>query len=144
VDSEREAIRDRIIAEAWFLQPARALYLVARSIAQWLRHNRISFGFFVSWAERDDPEAAPGLRVAVLSVDSPRRAFVMGWTRIDRRDLLGLAANGLSLRLRVLGWLRISTDVDAELAERTLGSVRVIGVSHVPASVRQSLEARAA
>jgi len=137
----REWIRSRILGEAWSLGFPR--WPLFGRIASWFAENRISFGIFISGpvGRRDDPI---GLRVGFLTADSPRRILVVGWTRLNRRDLDRLERDRRAVRVSVIGWLRISEDVDAELATRTLKSVRVTGVTRAPSLVRTRLATPAA
>jgi hypothetical protein len=134
----REWIRSRILTDSWAIGYPR--WPLFGRIASWFAENRISFGIFMSGpvGRQDDPI---GLRVGFLTADSPRRILIVGWARLNRTDLDRLAKDGRAIRVRVFGWLRISEDVDAALATRTLKAVKVIGVSRLPASVRSFVAA---
>lgn len=105
----------------------------------WLRDNRVSFGLLVSWPHEGDPGSSIGHKVAILSIDSPSRLVIVGWGRLGGGDLSRLAGQGRRVRLRVLGWLRISRDADAGVAANVLESVKVLGISRMPKSVRLAL-----
>ena len=140
----REWIRSRLLSEAWTLAfPARGLAELLGWVLDWFRRNSISFGMFASWPTGSERDPV-GSRAAVLTVDSPTQTLVVGWARITRRDLERLARDDRAVRVRVIGWLRIADDVDAELAARALESVDVAGVSRIPDSVRAKLANRAA
>jgi hypothetical protein len=134
--TRRAWARSRVLGDAWNL----GYPLLFRRIAQWFSENRVSFGIFASGpiGAVDDPI---GLRVGFFTADSPRRLLVVGWARLNRSDLIRLAADRRAVRVRVLGWLRIAEDVDPRLAGRTLSSVRVTGVSKIPSDVRTQLVA---
>jgi hypothetical protein len=135
-DVRRRWIRAQILDEAWIL----GFPMLFRHIAHWFSENAINLGFIVSGpvGRIDDPV---GLRVGVFTADSPRRALVVGWARLNSDDLKRLAGAGRTVRIRVFGWLRISEDVDATLAQRTLTSVRVTGISRMRPDVRARLAA---
>src|ERR1043166_9638778 len=98
----REWARSQILTEAW--SAGFAQWPLFGRIASWFAGNRISFGIFMSRlvGRQDDPI---GLRVGVLTADSPRRILVVGWTRLNRSDLARLARDRRAVRVRVIGWL---------------------------------------
>jgi hypothetical protein len=136
--ARREWVRSRILSEAWAAGFPR--WPLFERIASWFAENRVSFGIFVSGpvGAQDDPI---GLRVGFLTADSPRRILVVGWTRLNRHDLARLARDRRTVRVRVIGWLRISEDVDPRLAGRTLRELKVTGIARVPASIAAYLAA---
>ena len=132
----RRLARERILGDAWAL----GFPILFARIGAWFAENRISFGIFMSGpvGAADDPI---GRRFGFFTADSPRRILVVGWARINRSDLVRLAADRRVLRIRVFGWLRITEDVDGPLASTTLSSVRVTGLSRMPSGVRETLAA---
>lgn len=141
----RDVLRDRLLADAWrALFPMWDPMPLPSRLVRWVRGTGVSFGlFYSSPAENDDERGPVGRRFGVLAVDSRSRVLVVGWSRIDRRDLLRVANQGRALRVRVFGWLRIDDDVDSALAAQTLHSVRVVGTSRIPPDVRQCLSSAA-
>ena len=139
-DEHRRRVREGIITEAWYSAfPQWGLSFLWDRMSHWFRQNRVSFGLLVSWPNDKDPNTPIGQKVAVLSIDSASRLVVVGWSRLGYRDVMQLADQHRRVRLRVMGWLRISQDVDPEAATRVFESVRVVGVSRIPKSVRLAI-----
>ena len=140
----REWIRARLLSDAWMIGfPKYTLSLLVHRAARWFVENRISFGIFMS-GPVGQPNDPIGLRVGFFTADSPVRILVVGWARLNRKDLQRLARRRRPVRVRVLGWLRIADDVDAALTAKALESVKVIGVSRVPTGVRAHLGSQVA
>ncbi len=137
-DERRRVVRDRIIAHAWSSAcPRSAFSSVIDRVTAWFATNAISLGVVVS--TQRTPRTTIGRRVSVLTIDSPTRVVVIGWMSLDQRDLKRVLDRGPSVRVRVMGWLRVAEDIDACLATRALESLPVLVVSRVPPRVRTSL-----
>jgi hypothetical protein len=135
---QRDWIRARLLSDAWAAGFPR--WPLFGRVALWFSENRISVGIFMS-GPVGEPNDPIGRRFGFFTADSPARTIVVGWAHLNRTDLDRLANDGRAIRVRVFGWLRISEDVDAALATRTLRAVKVTGVSRLPASVRSFVAA---
>lgn len=134
--------RGRLLGDAWSAgYPTSAIGTFARGVARWFRENRVSWGVLVVSAPLGPADETIGRRIGCFIADSPGRMIVIGSARLTRSDLLRLRRDRRSISVRVVGRLRITDDVDASLAERTLHSVRVTGVVRMSASVRERLAA---
>ena len=76
------------------------------------------------------------------SVD--RRELDLGLRSFDRKRLEAAEAAGETLHIQVIGLAVIADDVSAELARRTIGSVRVLGALQASAAVKAALADRIA
>ena len=71
-----------------------------------------------------------------------RHRFEMGLFDVTRADLEALKAKGEVLHLRVVGLARIADDVDAELAQETIGSLNVLGSLQASKDIKAALADR--
>ncbi|MBA3812143.1 MAG: CopG family transcriptional regulator [Caulobacteraceae bacterium] len=71
-----------------------------------------------------------------------RQDFDLGLREFSRRDLEAVAASGRTLDIRVLGLAVIAPDVPADLASRTIASVRVLGAFQASDAVKAVLRRR--
>ncbi len=71
-----------------------------------------------------------------------RHRFEMGLFDVTRAELEALRETGEVLHLRVVGLARIESDVDAELARETIGSLSVLGSLQATKEVRAALSDR--
>jgi Arc/MetJ-type ribon-helix-helix transcriptional regulator len=71
-----------------------------------------------------------------------RHRFEMGLFDVTRADLEALRDEGEVLHLRVVGLARIASDVDADLARATIGSVSVLGSLQASKDVKAALADR--
>ena len=78
----------------------------------------------------------------VIQEVSARKSFVAGVLLLDRHDLLKHKNKGTRLSLHIIGLLSLSSDIDPELAQQVIESVRVRGVFRASAEVKAALEDR--
>ncbi|PZX14445.1 hypothetical protein LX81_02819 [Palleronia aestuarii] len=71
-----------------------------------------------------------------------RHRFETGLFDVTRAELERLRADGEVLHLRVLGLARIASDVDADLARATIGSISVLGSLQATKDVKAALADR--
>jgi Arc/MetJ-type ribon-helix-helix transcriptional regulator len=71
-----------------------------------------------------------------------RKTFVLGLQEYSRSDLEAVQAAGQTLRIHVLGLVRIAQDVPPELARATIDSMVVLGALHASSAVRAALADR--
>lgn len=71
-----------------------------------------------------------------------RHTFEMGLRDITRRELEQARENGEVLDIKVVGLARIASDVSAELARETIGSINVLGALQAPADIKAALKRR--
>jgi Arc/MetJ-type ribon-helix-helix transcriptional regulator len=71
-----------------------------------------------------------------------RKTLVLGLQDYSRQDLEALRAAGERLQIRVLGLVRIASDVPPELARATIESVSVLGAFHASEAVKRALADR--
>lgn len=94
-----------------------------------------------SMSGREAPSsAAMPSEPASLAPPEPRRVVVAGILVYSRADLARVAERGEQLDLHVRGHLGFAKDVTADLAERTIASVRHTGTLSAPAEVRAVLK----
>lgn len=55
-------------------------------------------------------------------------AVTVGYQHYRASDLAALRRSGSTLRVTVIGWLRLDDDISSEIAEAVLGRVRVLGL----------------
>jgi len=56
------------------------------------------------------------------------RAVIVGYQHYRASDLAALRRSGSTLRVTVIGWLRLDDDISQEIAEAVLDRVRVLGL----------------
>jgi Arc/MetJ-type ribon-helix-helix transcriptional regulator len=78
----------------------------------------------------------------VLKNSVARRSMVLGLQRFTRQDLEKLLAAGEQLHIHVLGLATIDDDVPAQLAQRTIASVVVLGALRASPEVKAALAER--
>jgi Arc/MetJ-type ribon-helix-helix transcriptional regulator len=71
-----------------------------------------------------------------------RHTLELGLRDITRADLEAAKAAGEMLHVKVVGLARIATDVTAELALATIGSITVLGALQASAPVKAALAGR--
>ena len=71
-----------------------------------------------------------------------RHAFDMGLRDVTAAELVQLRASGASLRLKVIGLVRIAADVSAELAGAAIAEIQVLGALQASAEVKAVLRDR--
>jgi hypothetical protein len=67
------------------------------------------------------------------------RVIVVGMQSFNREDLERLRDKGVKLNVDVVGVLRFTSDVNADLVEATIGQRRVVGLTLAPNGVREVL-----
>lgn len=77
-----------------------------------------------------------------LAQSVKRRRLEVGLLDLSRDDLEAVRARQESLDIRVVGLARIASDVTAELALATIGSIQVLGALQAPREVKAALEDR--
>jgi Arc/MetJ-type ribon-helix-helix transcriptional regulator len=71
-----------------------------------------------------------------------RRSMVVGVLSYNRADLEKRLAVGEKLSLRVIGLIHLANDIPAELADKTIESISILGVLRASDEVRQALSGR--
>jgi Arc/MetJ-type ribon-helix-helix transcriptional regulator len=71
-----------------------------------------------------------------------RKSLVLGLRDVDKQELEGLRASGRTLRLRVLGLIRISADVSPKLARDVIESLEILGTLAASQEVKAALADR--
>lgn len=71
-----------------------------------------------------------------------RRTLVLGLQDFGRADLERVRASGRKLQIRVVGLVRIASDVTPALARATIEYVEVLGAFHASLEVRKALADR--
>ena len=71
-----------------------------------------------------------------------RHQLDLGLRHFSRQDLEAAQAAGEMLHIQVLGLASIASDVTAELAKQTIGSLHVLGTLHASAAVKEALKGR--
>jgi Arc/MetJ-type ribon-helix-helix transcriptional regulator len=71
-----------------------------------------------------------------------RHQLDLGLRHFSRQDLEAAQAAGEMLHIQVLGLASIASDVTAELAKQTIGSLHVLGTLHASAAVKEALKDR--
>ncbi len=79
---------------------------------------------------------------ASLRSSTQRHAFELGQKNISRAELEILLSTRKILHVRVIGLATIANDVPAQLALKTIGSIRVLGALRMSAEVRKALRDR--
>lgn len=79
---------------------------------------------------------------SAVSQSIDRYELQLGLFDITRADLEAIATAGEKLHLKVVGLARIATDVSAELALATIGSLNVLGSLQAPKAVKAALKDR--
>jgi Arc/MetJ-type ribon-helix-helix transcriptional regulator len=77
-----------------------------------------------------------------LTKSLERKNFDLGLHDYSREFLEGLKRSGQTVNIRVIGLVRISNDVSAELARSTIASVAVLGAFQASPSVKAALSDR--
>ena len=78
----------------------------------------------------------------VLKKSVARRSMVLGLQRYTRQDLENVLASGEQLHIQVLGLATIDDDVPAQLAQRAIASVVVLGALRASPEVKAVLADR--
>ena len=78
----------------------------------------------------------------VIQDHAVKWSFVLGVELVQRSALEKLREEGKKISLRVIGSLRLSNDIDPELARETIEAIRIRGSFHAPAAVREALADR--
>lgn len=71
-----------------------------------------------------------------------RHTFDLGLRVVSRADLEAARAAGERLHLKVVGLVRLTSDIDADLASETIASITVLGSLQADAAVRAALAGR--
>lgn len=71
-----------------------------------------------------------------------RGGLELGMRHLGRAELEALRARGETLRINMLGLMRIAADVTPELARATIDSLTVLGALHASAAVKAALADR--
>ena len=71
-----------------------------------------------------------------------RHTLELGLREITRAELEAAHRAGETLHVKVVGLARISTDVPADLALATIGSIKVLGALQAPSEIRAALKDR--
>ena len=80
----------------------------------------------------------------VIQEVAVRKSFVIGVLVLDRHNLLKSKKDGSRLSLHIIGLLSLSSDIDPELAQQTIESIRVRGVFRASSEVKSALADRTA
>ena len=83
-----------------------------------------------------------GSHAEALKQSIARHRLVLGLHDITRRDLEAARKSGAPLRLKVLGLVRIASDVTPALARQAIDSIVVLGALHASAEVRTAIADR--
>jgi Arc/MetJ-type ribon-helix-helix transcriptional regulator len=78
----------------------------------------------------------------VLKQSASRKNYQLGLHDYSRQDLEALRQSGRTVHIRVLGLVRIATDVSPELARSTIASVTVLGAIQASPAVKSALADR--
>jgi Arc/MetJ-type ribon-helix-helix transcriptional regulator len=78
----------------------------------------------------------------VVKQSVARNTLDLGLRHYTRADLEAVRAERQTLNLHVLGLLSIASDVTADLARATIGSLSVLGALHASAEVKAALADR--
>jgi Arc/MetJ-type ribon-helix-helix transcriptional regulator len=68
-----------------------------------------------------------------------RNSFVIGALIYDRKDLEKIRAKGEKINLKIIGFLHLQNDIDAELASQVIESIQVRGIFQASEAVRKVL-----
>ena len=79
---------------------------------------------------------------AAVSRSVERRTLELGLRDLTRADLEQAQSEGATLHIKVLGLVRIASDVTPELARATIGSITVLGALQAGAGVKAALADR--
>ena len=71
-----------------------------------------------------------------------RKMVELGLRDFSRADLEAVRAAGQMIDIRVLGLVRIASDVTPDLARATIGSIAVLGALHASSAVKAALADR--
>lgn len=71
-----------------------------------------------------------------------RHMLELGLRDIGRAELEAAREAGETLHIKVVGLARIASDVSADLARETIGSMKVLGALQAPAEIRAALKDR--
>ena len=71
-----------------------------------------------------------------------RRSSVVGALIFNQSDMLNYQQKGETLKLKVVGYLNLTSDIDPALARQVIESVEVHGVFHASAEVKEALRDR--
>lgn len=71
-----------------------------------------------------------------------RKSLVLGVLSYNRADLKRIRQQNEKVACRVVGMLLIADDVDAELAQATIASIKVFGVFKASPSIKEALADR--
>lgn len=83
-----------------------------------------------------------GTHVEEVSRSLERKTLELGLRDIGVADLEAARATGKRLHLKVVGLLRIASDVTPELARATIGSLTVLGALHAGPEIKAALADR--
>ena len=78
----------------------------------------------------------------VIQDHAVKWSFVLGVEIVQRSTLEKLREEGRKVSLRVIGSLRLSDDIDPELACETIEAIRIRGSFRAPAAVREAIADR--
>ena len=79
---------------------------------------------------------------SVIQEVAVRKSFAVGALLLDRHTLLRNKKQGTRLSLHIIGLLSLSSDIDPELAQQTIESIRVRGVFRASSEVKAALADR--
>lgn len=82
------------------------------------------------------------IHAAELTRSIDRHTLELGLRDYSVADLEAVRAAGERLHIKVVGLARIAADVSPELAQTTIGSIRVLGALHASPAVRAALADR--
>ncbi len=71
-----------------------------------------------------------------------RHHYVIGALIFDRADLEKHKAQGERVKISILGFLKLDSDISPELAAEVIESVQVRGIFHAAAAVKEALAGR--
>ncbi|MBS4172787.1 CopG family transcriptional regulator [Bacillus sp. FJAT-49736] len=67
------------------------------------------------------------------------KSYVLGITRYDKRSLTKLLNENKKLNIKVIGMLVFEDDINVELVEKTINSVKVFGVLKARPELKEAL-----
>ena len=82
------------------------------------------------------------LHADVVRQTVARKSLVLGLHYYSRSDLEAAQAAGQKLQIQILGLATIASDVSAELALASIGSIVVLGALHASDEVKRALAGR--
>lgn len=68
-----------------------------------------------------------------------RNSFVIGALIYDRKDLEKFRSRGEKINLKIIGFLNLQSDIDAELASQVIESIQVRGIFQASDEVKNKL-----